>query len=426
MNWVFSNIVPRRRDENGDALPRKLCSMRPLITADPQALLGFTKRLSESPENAVTAFPALRAAAAIAHEEKCDQLETELRAKQEGRQLEVGKRIDECKRNLKELDHRFEEQLPEAAAKASKVGIKLRCKEPRLDFADDEPLSDYSAAGLLGIPLPKPKSKLSNALAKLVAVFGGGTLFGVSLGLLVSGLTLSDLSLDYLQLILFAALGMAVIYLIGAALTPVAEYVGFRAELKAIGSLRVSNALLVAVCIVLIALAAAFLLIEAKVEQLGLLRTLTEENSLRSFSLSKTELSIVSFVLALPVVACYLSVGFFGGIESARQVAVLRAKTEQRQTFLLSEQFAEAAASHRQAYILHVRRTELAYRIAELEASLDDDLPLADKRRLEDCQSDAAAASFAAEDAITETLPDRNSSGRSHQRSRLAELWRAR
>ena len=63
----------------------------------------------------------------------------------------------------------------------------------------------------------------------------------------------------------------------------------------------------------LVGLVLALVMIESKVEQLGLFKALGEQNSLEGFHIAQGDLFWVSLMLVIPTVACYVVLGFREG-----------------------------------------------------------------------------------------------------------------
>ena len=160
----------------------------------------------------------------------------------------------------------------------------------------------------------------------------------------------------------------------------------------------------------LVGLVLALVMIESKVEQLGLFKALGEQNSLEGFHIAQGDLFWVSLMLVIPTVACCVVLGFREG-ERLANLAQLRAlRHEVRQEIRLQGAYSATCALHQQVQYLRLQDASVEAEIEAHRARIRAEFTLEEKERLEDMEMDAAMASWEAEDSMLDSSRDPESS----------------
>jgi len=256
-------------------------------------------------------------------------------------------------------------------------------------------------AGEHGLPSPERRPSWAHRIGyRLAAIVGGGAIFGISLGLLSDSLQLVDLSSEWPWLVIWSSLGMTVMALIGAALTPLAQSLGSALFHRSTGWPKLKGVLLSLNTVFLAGIAVAAIEIESRIEQLGIFKSLAERSSLQGIAISRTDLCWVSLMLVVPAVCSYLVLGL---IEGERQASLAYLKFLQgvrRKDIRSHPSFAPAAGAlerlrRRQA---ELERQSLA--VSTLEAHIRDELSPEEKLQLEDAEMEVAGHSQAVEEFL--------------------------
>lgn len=403
---VFSNVIPRKRSKEGHPVPRHHVYMLPVVTHDADALRAVAETSKESPEDALRHMPWLMAMNAIAAAENVKTLRDDIVAAKNNRNERARSDLSRLRPELENAKSEERSLSKSLATALAPLGLDVREVHPRTYI--DEGLSTLDElAGEHGLPSPEEKLRgMYGRLHRLTAILGGGALFGMSLGLLTGTLELYSLSEEWPHLLLFIALGSAVMLLVGAALFPLGRAVGDGLYRLGVSSSSFRHMLPITHLLLLLGLSIAFVVIESRVEMLGLFKALTEDASLISTALSQRDLLWVSLILSLPVVASYVVLGMIEGERKANLCKLLSLKADERKRVLDHDLFGQACGLHEELKVARERKTILETNILHLESSIETGLTTVELHRLEDTEMDAIAASYAAEKSLLKSSFD--------------------
>lgn len=390
--------IPRRRDRLGNPIPRLHVFSRPLITTDPEALVQAVERLVTDQPGPTSEYAWLKAQAALGAGRNYEALRQSLLEELDQERRRAESQIAKEEAELARLTEAEHEALPRLAALALPLGMGLHLEDAELCFSPDEPIPIQALAGQQGLP-DVSGGDVRGQRYRLLASLGGGAVLGVSLGLLTGKLELASLDGEWGALILWASIGITVMTLIGAVLTALGQALGsaFYLAVKAKPALRGLRFWCLGV--VTLVLAVALVLVESKVEQLGLFRGLVEETSLNTLRLSRTDLFFVSLMLALPSIGAYLAIAFGAG-ERREALADLKGlQWVRRQRIRETPAFREAAAVHQTLRGIRAEIERTRGRLDQLNQARQEGLGERELYRLEDVESEVAAHSWAAEEA---------------------------
>ncbi|MBX3119689.1 MAG: hypothetical protein KF784_11535 [Fimbriimonadaceae bacterium] len=425
----YTNVIPRVRDKDGDPVPRHFVYSPPVLTHDAEAMLEAGTAARESPEDAKRLVPWLLCWNAVAASENVKRLRQDMADSLNERNDMLRRELSEVQDALKQARQDETERASDLAAILAPLGIALRPSASSLELGSDEPCSLEELAGQHGLPSPSQKpSALYGWLHKLVAVIGGGTVFGLSLGLLIDKLELASIGEELPLILLFVALGIAVMYLVGSVLTPLATSVGGSLYRLGVKSSFARNTLPWLYGFLLIGLAVAFVVIESKVEQVGLFKGLVESSSLSSMKLTKLEMGFVALTLSLPIVASYVCLGLMEGERKANLTYLAYLQAKAQDSIRQDPRFAEASRLFQHYKLTLLVRTELEEHSKSITSSIRETFTLEELRRLEDQEMDAAGISYAAERALLgqsedEPASERRSIAERRKYGRLGWLW---
>jgi len=396
----LSHIIPKRRDKYGNTIQQSHGILRPGITADAEAAVGLATLAATDTKAAVKGHPLLKTKHALAVSENVTAIRDELERRRTDHNTQIDQKTGELGTQRKEIESELKGLLPETV----RVCTAASCEFSSMDSAGSPAIvcmgPDEAIAGELGFTLPKPGGKIGMFLLKVAATFGAGTLFGISAGLLAGSLYLEDVSANPAPLIIWALLGTSIISLIGRTLEILATYFGEASEWHALRHSPGRHKIPLALGISVVLLAAVFTAIESRVEQLGIFRALVEETSLGAFSISKFDLLLVSLLLSLPVVCWYLAEGSARGIAEVRRAALAAEKAKRERAVRMAEPFAQAAALRERASLAMTAGKQFEACMAKLESQRQEAPSRTELEQIEDCEIDAIAASWAAEDAL--------------------------
>lgn len=175
------------------------------------------------------------------------------------------------------------------------------------------------------------------------------------------------------------------------ALWPLGVSVGAGQYRIGLGSKSLRRLLPFIYILMLLGLAIAFVVIESKVEMLGLFRALSENSSLSNTALSQSDLLWVSLTLSLPVVASYVVLGMVEGERRANVCKLMCLQAEVKEHILADDRFAQACKLRQEWQETLDRKSELEAKIAALEASIETGFTTEELHRLEDMEMDATA-----------------------------------
>ncbi len=408
----YSNVIPRQRKGSGEPVPRSLIGIRPLITLDSDALLEAAEAIGREQEGGRAALVRLKATSALAASENAIALRQELEANAIERSHVAEEELAELQPKLVELDRRLDECRPELASLLARLGLENHIGQGSLSFGDDKPMSLEELAGKHQLPPPEeyPGWGVKTGY-RLLAAIGGGTVFGISLGLLTGKLELYSLRAELPWLIFWSLIGWTVMGLLGAALYPLAKSVGDQTYRSGLRLPWLKNLQLWLNAGLLAGLVIVMVLIESKVEQAGLFKALGEQSSLRGFKFEQGDLLWVSLMLVVPTLASYVVLGLREGerLAGLSQLKALRA--EAKDAIRSNPEFGVACALFERLRVLECHRAPLEERLRTLNDATSMELDLAQRQRLEDMEMDAALASYDAEDLMRCLIEGRTSSG---------------
>lgn len=393
----LSCLIPRRRDAKGNPLPRRHVYTRPVVTAAPETLLKVASVAGRSKEEAYSLYPLLKAEAAVGADENAAAVREKLEADLERRQGAAREELTEVKAAVCESRSRIRRLCTQLAFLTAGLGLSAA---EDLQLGGDLPVSLEVIAGREGLCPPGEVGRSwGRSALKALAAVGSGTLVGLSLGLLTGKLSLTDITDEYLSLAFWAALGISIMMLIGAALGSLARSAGSLVYpyLSSAPARRIN---LFAQLAVLGLLAAAFVLIESRIEQLGILRSVTEAHTFVAPELSAGDYFWVSLLASLPAVCCYVITGYLEGFRVANQAKLLSLQEYDRQHLRQNPRYAIALALAEELRGARDEEAHLLSRERELEAQVSERLSLHDCQRIEDLEHEAAGAAWEAEEAL--------------------------
>jgi hypothetical protein len=391
---VFSNVVARRRDERSNPIPRRHVYLRPLLTCDAKAAAEAAEGIRSSP------LLWLKMRSALACSENCERLRAELEERLSERNARRDTEIAATEVQLEAVELRLAELAPEAAAASAALGWASTTEPDNLSLAATESVGLDELSGIHHLPPPEAApSRFQEDAAKVLSILGGAV-FGLSLGLLTGTLALAEITEEAGALCLWCAVGAVVMLLVGSVLVPLARFVGATTYTRTLTSPRVDRAVGYIASAVLLSLAVVFITVEAKTEQLGLFRALTEESSLTGFRLARPELLLVSLMLSIPAVFAYIVRGFGEGQRLANLCRLKALLHEERARIRALPEFTRATRLREHARLLLTKKVALEQQLSTLRGEVETGLPPEDFYRLEDCEMDAAAASWAVEDEL--------------------------
>ncbi|HVT12576.1 MAG TPA: MFS transporter [Fimbriimonadaceae bacterium] len=423
----YTNPVPRRRDKKGNPLPRSYTYAPPLISLDADALSEAADALRQNPEQRPNLLVWLKACNALAASDNYRLLVRDTWARIEATNERCQGKLSVLRPRLEQATARETELATRVATLLAGLGLDHRADSPALSFTEDEPVSLEVLAGEHRLPSPELTASWSHRIGyRLLAMLGGGTVFGVSLGLLTGKLELSSLTEEWGWLLFWAGVGMTVLALIGSALTPLAGSIGGALHRQSLRLPWLRGAALAINSLLLVGITTAVIQIECKVEQFGLFRSLSEQTSLQSLTLGRGDLGWVSLMLVVPAACSYLVLGLHEG-ERRANLATLRSLQErQRQGVRTRPEFAEAAGLLQTLWQAKSERERIQGEMALLESQVRYELTPKERLRLEDAEMEVTGHSLAAEEAIT-TGTARSSAPRSIGLwQRLRGLWAGR
>ena len=413
----FENIIPRLRDKRGNPIPRHYVSCPTLITPDPEALLETARAFADSPQEGVKLYPWLKSRSALATDANMRQIRDQLYARIEKGNDEICGQILPLQQQLSQSDALVAKLASEALPLAANLGLVREPGQQLLPFLSDEPVSLEGLAGELSVPAPRPAAGWFDKIGyKLMCAVGGGSLFGLSLGLLSDKIELVNLSEEWPIIALFVLLGVMLMTIIGGVVSPVMGSIGDAAYRRGIRTISVETAALILKLIFVAAFVWAAIIIESKVEQLGLLKVVTESVTLKGTTISKEELRWVSLMLVVPVIGLYIISGLMEGERRANLAFLMAEQGKRRKAIAQHPRFSSAVAGLEALRTALVARGELKARIEQLEGQLRDDLSIEEKRQLEDLQMDVITHSQDAEKALLALVSDTRRAGPSKDR----------
>ncbi|MGI8922760.1 MAG: hypothetical protein ACR2HJ_01760 [Fimbriimonadales bacterium] len=396
----LSHIIPKRRDKYGNTIQQSHGILRPGITADDEAAVSLAKLAATDTKAAAKGHPLLKIKHALAVSENVADIRNEQERKRTGHNGRIAQKVEDLGSQRKEIGSVTKELLPETVRVCVAAGCEFSSTELAGPPAAVRMETDEAIAGELGFTLPKPEARFGTFLLKVAATLGAGTLFGISAGLLAGNLYLEEVASNPAPLIIWAILGTSIISLVGRTLEILAIRFGEASEWYALRHNNRERRFPLALTILTVLVAGAFAAVESKVEQLGIFRALVEETSLGAFSISKFDLFLVSLLLSVPVICFYLAEGSATGIAGVRQAALASERARRERQVRSSQAYAEAAALREKTLTLLKVEKDLDAKIGDLESQYREAPSRSELEQLEDCEIDALAASWVAEDGL--------------------------
>jgi hypothetical protein len=288
---------------------------------------------------------------AIAAGENANTLGQDLCDKIESDNTRYQEELAQLRPQLERLRAEERSLAAKLASKLAPLGVRPKPDESFLTVAEGDLPSLEELAGRHGLPAPCGKpSLLYRWPYRAVSIIGGGSVIGIGLGMLLGQLEPYALAESQSALATFLLIGLVVMYLIHVALSSLATNVGDALYRAVRGSDRLRKGMLPMAVLSLAALAVAFLLVEAKVEQLGLFKALVEQASLTTVALSRFEAGIVSLMLALPAVASCALLGLAEGYRRANNCRLLQLQLDARRCIETDDRFAEACSVYQELW----------------------------------------------------------------------------
>lgn len=397
----YSNMIPRRRKPNAQPIPRWIVGTRPLITLDPQSLSETADAFGVSVQDGARCIPRLKARNAIAASENARSLwlQTEERMAVESAKAQT--KLMELEPKCEALAARLEICQAELASLLAPLGLGPVDGRCDLQFQEGEPLTLEELAGKHDLPPPEEHvGWWVRAGYRLLAALGGGTVFGVSLGLLTGKLELYSFEAEWPWMLFWAILGSSVMCLAGASLYPLARSLGDQLYRKGVRLQWVQMLQALLNFMLLIGLVVSLTLIESKVEQLGLFKALGEQSSLKGFRISQGDLFWVSLMLVVPTLASYVVCGLREGERLANLARLKAMRSDLREEIRSRPTFSLVCAQFERIRALSARKEEIEAQIALQKALIRSEPTAQEKERQEDMEMDAALASYDAEDYL--------------------------
>ena len=406
---TFTNIIPRRRDKYGNPIGRKHVSTPPIASQDAEALSALAETSKEDPEQAKRHMPWLLSVSAIACAENAKAIEQDEIDALNARNDERKQVIEKLSPLVKELKVEERDLATDLAESVAPFGQSVASVQGGLNIESSLPTLE-EIAGEHNLAAPEEKlSGLYGWFHRYIAICGGGSLLGLGLGLLTGTLELTYIEEQVPALVLFLMLGMAISYMIGAALMPLSIGAGEGLTRMGMSNPKLKFLLPLVHIVMLIGLAISFIVIESKVEQLGIFRGLVESTSLTSELLTKSELLWVSLTLVLPLVSSYIVLGLIEGSRRANLCKLLAIRAECRKKLLEDVRLPKAARLQVEHSSVAGELSELASKISATENSIEQELPPRAKDRLENAQMDATGHAWAAQEALMKAGGDERS-----------------
>ncbi|MBI5708225.1 MAG: hypothetical protein HZC36_14680 [Armatimonadetes bacterium] len=398
---TYSNIIPRRRGSGGQPKPRTIVGARPLVTLAPDALRQSGEAFGRSVDEGRQSLPRLKAASALAASDNAASLRRSFEERMAIQSSEAKMRVADLEPALRALEAELAGHCSLLSAVAGPLGFCSVQDRQGLDFEEGEPVSLEVLAGRHQLPAPEEHVGWAQRTGyKLLAGIGGGTVFGISLGLLTGKLELYSLAEEWPWLFFWSGLGIAVMTLVGASLYPLGRGLGgllYRAAIRTpwIGSFQMALTFLM-----LSGLVACLVLIESKVEQLGLFKAIGEQSTLQGFKVSQADLFWVSLMLVVPTVASYVVLGVREGERLAGLAHLKSLQEDARAAIRALPEYALAAWLHPRVKHLSGRKAVIESQISAEKVRIRSEFTVEEQQRLEDMDMDAALASYDAEDFL--------------------------
>lgn len=394
----FSNEIPRRRNRRGDPVPRNYVFIRPLISYAFEALKSFAKDLPSEPEEASKGFVYLKSLNAVEAMKHAGGLTSSLYQALNEKNAKLETRVQELEPVYLEKLERSLEAKADAAAARSLIGLPGSDGSPMLEFGESEPASLEEIAGEHGLPSPERDGGLKLKLPAITLL--GGSVLGISLGLLINKIELADLSKEWLLMLLFCIIGCGIMAAMELALFGLGQSIGTDLYLRSMQSAKAKLWLVWTSLAALAAFMAACIMIDSRIERIGLFKSAAEDASLHAVALNPHDLNWVSLMLVVPAVCCFVVLGVKEGKRKANICKLMALRHEMRKALRAEPAFIDAAMKQAKAYVQAELAANASSRVQEAKCQISEDLPLEDRQQIEDTEMDAIAHSWAAEDAM--------------------------
>jgi hypothetical protein len=398
---AFTHAVPHPRNKRGEAVPGCLVADRPLVTLDPDELVRAAEAYIESPEEALRRRPLLLARNALVAQDKVPVQREAITEEREAMNARYEAQLAALRPLLDAARQEATESAARLCAGLAAIGVQFRPGQPSLTVEDGDLPSLEEIAGEHGLDVPSDGPRpLTKFFVNAAGILGTGLAVGVGLGLLTGQVELYDLAGSAPGLAVFAAVGTTVMALVHAALSPLALFYGERLGQAGLRSADVRRRTAVVAGLLLLLLAATFVLIDAKVEQAGLLRAVVENRSLTTTRLGAVEAWLVSLIVALPAVASFVVLGMSEGTRRANMSRLRHLQRLERQRIEEGPSFAACSAEYQRYVHKEALASALECKTAQIEALVRWEDNEHDRQRMQDTEADAAMHSYATERAL--------------------------
>ncbi len=396
----FSNEIPRRRNRRANPVPRRSVSIRPLISYAFEALVGFANNIPKEPDEVSRELVRLKSLNAVEAMNHANGLTSSLYQAQNDKNAKLEEKVQELEPICLENQEQSLQAKAEAAAARSILGLSGSVASAALEFGEDEPASLEEIAGEHGLPPPERESGLKLKLPAVTLL--GGSVLGISLGLLINKIELSDLPKEWPLMLLFSILGCGIMAAMELALFSMGESIGSDLYLQSLKSAKAKLWLVWTSIAALAAFMAAAIMIDSRIERVGLFKSSAEDASLHAVKLNPHDLNWVSLMLVVPAVCCFVVLAIKEGKRKANLCKLMAIRHEMRKQLRAEPAFRDACEKQALAYIQSELAASASARVQEVKGQISDRLPLEDRQQIEDTEMDAIAHSWAAEDAISE------------------------
>lgn len=401
----FSNEIPRRRNRRGDPVPRRYVFIRPLISYAFEALESFAKDIPKDPDEVSRGLVRLKSLNAVVAMDHANGLtsslyqalnETNARLEEKVQMLEPA--------YLEKLEQSLQAKA-EAASARSLLGLSGSESSAALEFGEDEPASLEEIAGEHGLPPPERESGLKLKLPAITLL--GGSVLGISLGLLINKIELSNLSKEWLLMLLFCIIGCGIMAAMELTLFSLGQSIGTDLYLRSMQSAKAKLWLVWTSIVALAAFMVVSIMIDSRIERVGLFKSAAEDASLQAVKLSPHDLNWVSLMLVVPAVCCFVVLGIKEGKRKANLCKLIALRYVMRKELRADPAFRDACEKQARAYFQGELAASVSARVQEAKGQISDQLPLEDRQQIEDTEMDAIAHSWASEDAIAEYIANK-------------------
>lgn len=335
----ISHPIPRNRDTHRNPKARTIVAAFTQVSLDADALLDVATAYRRGEEESERLYGWLKAKNAIAAQGHVQDVRDQIERDRHVLNGHLASELDRLKDERRELRIREAGCAPEAHMLAAQLGIEWKAPCSVLPLAHNEPVSLRELAGQEGYPEPQSENHVESKTLHRLASVGGGVLFGISLGLLSGQIEMTSLDRQLVPLLILCATGIVVMMIIGAAVVPIARLCGGRLYQTGVTLQRMKSVAGWTWIALLVFLSGAMLFIESKIEQLGLLKGLTESSSYHGVHISSGDLGWVSLMLILPVMSFYVLTSIAAGYHGSNVCKLEGEWKRRRNEFVAGAQF---------------------------------------------------------------------------------------